>query len=69
MEETHPIYVPKGTVVTLNLFNLHHREDLWGNDVDEFKPERWTRYNRGWEFIPFGGGPRGSIGREYCQEN
>ena len=60
-----PIYIPKGTVVTLNLFNLHHREDIWGNDVDEFKPERWTSSNRGWEFIPFGGGPRGCIGRKH----
>ena len=60
-----PIYMPKGTLVTLNVFNLHHREDIWGQDVNEFKPERWDQFDRGWEFLPFGGGPRACIGRTY----
>lgn len=60
-----PIYIPKGTLVTLNVFNLHHREDIWGQDVNEFKPERWDQFDRGWEFLPFGGGPRACIGRTY----
>ena len=60
-----PIYIPKGTVVLLNFFNLHHREDIWGKDAEEFKPERWERFDRGWEFIPFGGGPRACIGRKH----
>lgn len=64
-----PIYIPKGTVVMLTLFNLHHREDIWGKDVDEFKPERWEQFNRGWEYIPFGGGPRGCIGRKYFTDD
>lgn len=64
-EGNDPIYIPKGTVVTLNIFSLHHREDIWGKDVNEFKPERWDRFDQGWEFIPFGGGPRACIGRKY----
>ncbi|KAL8882661.1 MAG: hypothetical protein Q9198_000374 [Flavoplaca austrocitrina] len=64
-----PIYIPKGTTVTLNLFSLHHREDIWGKDVEHFKPERWGRFDRGWEFLPFGGGPRACIGREYSIRN
>ncbi|KAL8992953.1 MAG: hypothetical protein Q9169_006713 [Polycauliona sp. 2 TL-2023] len=59
-----PIYIAKGTVVMLNLFNLHHRADIWGDDVEEFKPERWDRFDRGWDFLPFGGGPRACIGRK-----
>ncbi|CAL8579318.1 hypothetical protein XPA_005068 [Xanthoria parietina] len=61
-----PIYIPKGTLVTLNVFNLHHREDIWGQDVNEFKPERWDQFDRGWEFLPFGGGPRACIGRDFA---
>ncbi|KAL8763352.1 MAG: hypothetical protein Q9184_000823 [Pyrenodesmia sp. 2 TL-2023] len=61
-----PIYIPKGTEVSLNFFNLHHREDIWGKDVNEFKPERWERFDRGWEYIPFGGGPRACIGRDFA---
>ncbi|KAI4087780.1 MAG: hypothetical protein LQ339_008812 [Xanthoria mediterranea] len=64
-EGNDPIYISKGTLVTLNIFDLHHREDIWGKDVDEFKPERWDQFDQGWEFLPFGGGPRACIGRTY----
>ncbi|KAL8678003.1 MAG: hypothetical protein Q9224_007149, partial [Gallowayella concinna] len=57
-----PVFIPKGTTVLIQIFLLHHRADIWGEDVDEFKPERWDRFDRGWEFIPFGGGPRACVG-------
>lgn len=59
-----PVFIPKGSQAVLNFFSLHHREDIWGKDVNEFKPERWDRFDRGWEYLPFGGGPRACIGRE-----
>lgn len=62
-----PIYISKGTLVMLNIFGLHHREDIWGKDVNEFKPERWDQSDRGWEFLPFGAGPRACIGRTYSK--
>ena len=36
-----PIFVRKGTSVHLHFNGLHKRKDLWGPDVDEFRPERW----------------------------
>ena len=59
-----PILVARGTMVVLNLWALHHRKDLWGDDVEEFKPERWQSRQASWRFSPFGGGPRKCIGRE-----
>ncbi|KAL8691098.1 MAG: hypothetical protein Q9218_003608 [Villophora microphyllina] len=58
-----PIFVPKGTMIALSFFALHHRSDLYGDDVEEFKPERWENREKGWEMIAFGGGPRACVGR------
>ncbi|KAL8872490.1 MAG: hypothetical protein Q9174_001892 [Haloplaca sp. 1 TL-2023] len=65
-EGNDPIFIAKGTLIMLNFFNLHHREDIWGKDVEEFKPERWEKQNPGWEFNPFGGGPRSCIGQQFA---
>lgn len=53
-----PIFVEQGAVVALHLWGLHHDRDIWGNDVDEFKPERWVDKRPMWDFVPFLGGPR-----------
>lgn len=40
--------------------------DLWGADVDEFKPERWEKgAPHKFAFMPFSHGPRACIGREF----
>lgn len=33
-------------------------QTFWGSDVDKFVPERWEHARPGWEYTPFGGGPR-----------
>ena len=53
-----PVFVEKGVVVALHLWGLHHDIDIWGDDVDEFKPQRWVGKRPLWEFVPFFGGPR-----------
>ncbi|KAL8868804.1 MAG: hypothetical protein Q9174_004739 [Haloplaca sp. 1 TL-2023] len=65
-EGNDPIFIAKGNLVMLNFFNLHHREDIWGKDAEEFKPERWEKHTPGWEFNPFGGGPRSCIGQQFA---
>ncbi|KUJ13765.1 cytochrome P450 [Mollisia scopiformis] len=35
-----------------------HNKDVWGDDVEEFKPERWIGRKPMWEFVCFWGGPR-----------
>lgn len=50
---------------------MHRRKDLYGEDAELFKPERWLDQEDrkglrvGWEFLPFNGGPRICIGRTF----
>lgn len=64
---TSPVFVPKGTSATINIHSLHRRPDIFGDDADEFKPERWASLKMldHWSYLPFGGGPRTCIGRGY----
>ena len=65
-----PLFVAKGQVVGFNIYTMHRRKDIFGEDAGEFRPERWldaeneTPLRPGWGFLPFSGGPRVCIGRE-----
>ncbi|KAK5265689.1 hypothetical protein LTR99_008827 [Exophiala xenobiotica] len=61
-----PLYVPKGREVAYSVHVMHNREDIWGPDVAEFKPERWVGRKPGWEFLPFNGGPRICLGQQFA---
>lgn len=60
-----PLFVKKGTPVIYNLHAIHRRPDIYGADSHEFRPERWDGLRPGWGFIPFNGGPRICLGREF----
>lgn len=60
-----PIFVRKGQPVDYSVHVMHRRKDLWGEDADEFRPERWVGRKVGWEYLPFNGGPRICLGRMY----
>ncbi|KAJ5647097.1 hypothetical protein N7490_003469 [Penicillium lividum] len=61
-----PVFVKKGTMVHFSIYALHRRKDLWGPDVDEFRPERWRYEKQSWKYIPFlGGGPRNCVGMDF----
>lgn len=62
---TKPVFVPKGTLVEYSIHVMQRRKDLWGMDAEEWRPERWEGKRPGWEFLPFNGGPRICIGREF----
>ena len=53
-----PVFVPKGTNIACNTWSVLHDRELWGDDVEQFRPSRWHGLKPGWEFIPFSGGPR-----------
>ncbi|KAL3441406.1 putative cytochrome P450 alkane hydroxylase [Aspergillus insuetus] len=62
-----PVYIRKGQVVNYSVYAMHRRTDLWGSDASEFRPERWKENaKRGWEFLPFNGGPRICLGQQYA---
>ena len=55
-------FIPKGTVVFLNMYELHHNPTVW-KDPNTFNPERFAdggeadqAGNNTW--LPFLGGPR-----------
>ncbi|XP_076935974.1 cytochrome P450 CYP72A219-like [Bidens hawaiensis] len=63
--------LPEGTIVQLNMLILHHDKDMWGEDVNEFKPERFSegisKVTTGQAaYYPFGGGPRICIGQNFA---
>ena len=59
-----PVFVPKGTLVLINTYGVTHRADLFGDDVEEYRPERWETKSKGWDMHPFGGGQRNCPGRK-----
>jgi cytochrome P450 len=60
-----PIFIPKGATVLYSVSAMHRRTDLWGPDAAKFVPERWEGGKmRGWQYLPFNGGPRICLGRE-----
>lgn len=36
-----PLFVPKGTQCRWSLYSLHRRKDIFGEDAENFHPERW----------------------------
>ncbi|KAK2628894.1 hypothetical protein QTJ16_001997 [Diplocarpon rosae] len=60
------VFIPQGTTVDYSVHAMHHRKDLWGEDAEEFKPERFQGRRPGWDFLPFNGGPRICIGQQFA---
>ncbi|KAH6663753.1 cytochrome P450 [Halenospora varia] len=57
------IFIPKGTLVVMSYFSLHRDPSVFGDDVENFRPERWDTIRvEQWEFMPFGGGGRACLG-------
>jgi cytochrome P450 len=60
-----PMLVRKGNLFLYSVYTMHRRKDLWGEDADEFRPERWFGHQPGSEFLPFNSGPRICVGRKF----
>ena len=64
-DQKSPVYVRKGELVAYSVYAMHRRTDLYGPDAHSFRPERWEENSkRGWEYLPFNGGPRICLGRK-----
>jgi cytochrome P450 len=61
-----PVFVPKGRVVVYHPWSFHRRKDFYGDDADDFTPERWEKLRPGWEYLPFNGGPRICVGQQFA---
>lgn len=63
-------HVPKGTMVVLAIYALHHDPKFW-DDPEVFRPERFApaarkQMNSNYSYLPFGGGPRLCIGNSFA---
>lgn len=59
----------KGTIISINIFGLHRRKDLWGDDAERFNPDRFTPEtfnNKSQFYIPFSAGKRNCIGERFA---
>ena len=61
-----PIAIKKGEQVAFPSYVIHRRHDIWGEDADEFRPDRWINRKLGWEMTAFGGGPRVCLGQQFA---
>ncbi|KAJ7681316.1 cytochrome P450 monooxygenase [Mycena olivaceomarginata] len=56
-----------GAVVGVPIYTLHRDPDIWGNDPDVYRPERWFDVEKVTvmhkAFNPFSSGPRACVGR------
>jgi hypothetical protein len=60
--------VPAGTFVVTNAYVIHRLKQYWGDDAEEFVPERWrdTSHHHPYQYLPFGAGPRGCPGKMFA---
>jgi cytochrome P450 len=62
--------LPVGAICGLGIYALHHDKAIWGEDVEEFDPDRFLPENETKRdpkcYIPFSVGPRNCIGKQYA---
>lgn len=62
-------HFPANTVLSVPAYTIHHSKEIWGNDADEFVPDRWDTVTERQKtaFIPFSYGPRSCVGRNVAE--
>lgn len=59
-----------GTQILVGIYALHHDPKLWGDDVEEFDPDRFSPERSAdrdrWTYLPFGAGPRSCSGVHFA---
>ncbi|KAF9446483.1 cytochrome P450 monooxygenase [Macrolepiota fuliginosa MF-IS2] len=59
-------FFPGGTILSVPSYSLHRDPAVWGEDFEDFRPERWFERDQAAmnkAFNPYSLGPRGCVGR------
>jgi len=59
-------YFKEGSILSVPTFTIHRDKEVWGEDVEEFRPERWFEGDKEKmqrAFNPFSWGPRACVGK------
>ena len=54
-------FFPEGTVLSVPSYTIHRNPEIWGHEVETFRPERWFEQDQSGiqkTFNPFSYGPR-----------
>ncbi|XP_030461115.2 cytokinin hydroxylase [Syzygium oleosum] len=61
------LHIPKGLSIWIPVLAIHHSEELWGKDANEFNPERFaSKAFAPGRFVPFAMGPRNCVGQTFA---
>ncbi|XP_073057457.1 cytokinin hydroxylase-like [Primulina eburnea] len=62
------LHIPKGLSIWIPMLAIHHSEEIWGKDVNDFNPARFVSksFASGRHFIPFAAGPRNCVGQSFA---
>lgn len=63
--------IPKGLSLWVPVLAIHHDKSIWGEDADQFKPERFSKgvakaCSHPLAFMPFAFGPRNCVGQNFA---
>ena len=64
------VTLAKGTNFYTPLYTIHRLKRYWGEDAEEFKPERWANEEQfhPCQFMPFGAGLRTCLGQNFAKQ-
>ncbi|KAH7393323.1 cytochrome P450 alkane hydroxylase [Cadophora sp. MPI-SDFR-AT-0126] len=69
-DRTAPVLIRKGTGVGYSVYHMHRLASIYGADANKFVPERWENTDLeekvDWGFMPFHGGPRICLGKDFA---
>lgn len=56
-------------MLSVPTYTIHHSQDIWGPDVNDFNPDRWDSITARQKnaFLPFSYGPRACVGRNVAE--
>ncbi|KAK5957213.1 hypothetical protein OHC33_001584 [Knufia fluminis] len=64
-----PIFVPKHSGCGISVYHMHRRKDLYGEDANGFRPERWLSgelKDIKYGYMPFWHGQRICLGKDFA---